>query len=50
MTPQTMQDAGNPNSARAERVRDVLMISCFGFWAMLLGLMPVLAVHTLMGG
>ena len=49
MTPQ-MQDAGNPNSVRAERVRDVLMLSSFGFWAVLLGLMPVLAFHSLMAG
>jgi hypothetical protein len=50
MTPQTMQDARNPNSARAERMQDVLMLSSFGFWAVLLGLVPVLAFHTLMGG
>jgi hypothetical protein len=45
-----MQDAGKPSSARAERVRDVLMLSSFGFWAVLLGLLPVLAFHALMGG
>jgi hypothetical protein len=51
MKPQTATPhAGNPNSTRAERMRDLLMISSFGFWAVLLGLMPVLAVRTLMGG
>ncbi len=49
MTPQTMEDAGNPNSVRSERVQDLLMISSFGFWAVLLGVMPVLAFYTLMG-
>ena len=34
--------------ARAEKLQDVLMLSSFGFWALLLGLAPVLAYHTLM--
>ncbi|HEY4986345.1 MAG TPA: hypothetical protein VII39_06970 [Bradyrhizobium sp.] len=49
MTTPTIQCAGNPNSARAEGVRDLLMISSFGFWAVLLGLMPVLALHGMIG-
>ena len=36
------------NSARAEKLRDLLMVSSFGFWAMLLGFAPVVAYHSLM--
>ncbi len=32
-----------------ETAQDVLMVSAFGFWAMLLGFAPVLAIHTLFG-
>ena len=32
-----------------EIVRDMLMVSAFGFWAMMLGFVPVLAIHTLFG-
>jgi hypothetical protein len=49
MTTPTIQCADNPNSARAEGVRDLLMISSFAFWAVLLGLMPVLALHGIIG-
>jgi hypothetical protein len=35
-------------SARAETVQDLLMVSSFGLWAVLLGLVPVLALHVLM--
>ena len=35
---------------RAERMPDLLLISSFGFWAVLLGLLPVLALHGLIGG
>jgi hypothetical protein len=37
------------NSARADRLQDLLMLSSFGFWAVLLGFAPVLAFHSLMG-
>ena len=30
-----------------ERVQDVLMVSSFGFWAMLIGFVPVAAIHFL---
>jgi hypothetical protein len=33
----------------AEIMRDVLLISSFGFWAVLLGFFPVLAYHGLIG-
>jgi hypothetical protein len=36
------------NSARSERLQDLLMLSSFGFWAVLLGLAPVFAYHSLM--
>ena len=30
-----------------ERVQDVLMVSSFGFWAMLIGFVPVATIHFL---
>jgi hypothetical protein len=30
--------------------RDLLLVSLFGFWAVLLGIMPVLAIHSFAGG
>ncbi|HLG79696.1 MAG TPA: hypothetical protein VKY22_01675 [Bradyrhizobium sp.] len=36
-------------AARIETARDLLMVSTFGFWAFLLGLAPVIAIH-LFGG
>ena len=30
-----------------ERVQDVLMVSSFGFWAMMLGFVPVATIHFL---
>jgi hypothetical protein len=35
------------NSARAERLQEVLMLASFGFWAVLLGVAPVVAYHSL---
>jgi len=32
-----------------EIIRDVLLVSSFGFWAVLLGLFPVLAYHGFIG-
>jgi hypothetical protein len=43
----TMTNQTN-NSARAERLQELLMLSAFGFWAALLGFAPVLAYHSLM--
>jgi hypothetical protein len=48
MTTQTIRDAGQLASARAEAVQDLLLVSSFGLWAMLLGLAPVLAFRLLM--
>ena len=39
----------NPAAARAEAVQDLLLVSSFGLWAVLLGLAPVLALHLLIG-
>jgi hypothetical protein len=41
MTMRTMQ------AAVRETIRDVLMVSSFGFWALLLGFAPVAAIHML---
>jgi hypothetical protein len=46
MTTQTIQNA---SSERTERMQDALLVSSFGLWAVLLGLMPVLAFRLLMG-
>jgi hypothetical protein len=45
MTTPTNRSAGKSNSIRAESMQDVLMISSFGFWAVLLGMVPVLALR-----
>ena len=29
-----------------QTARDLLLVSLFGFWAALLGIMPVLAIHS----
>jgi hypothetical protein len=49
MTTQTIQNAGRPPLERGERMRDFLLVSSFGLWAMLLGLSPVVAFRLLMG-
>lgn len=41
MTTQTTQ------AAVRETMRDLLVVSSFGFWAVLLGFMPVAAIHML---
>jgi hypothetical protein len=46
MTAQTIR---NQAAAHAEAVQDLLLVSSFGLWALLLGLAPVLAFHMLMG-
>jgi hypothetical protein len=43
MAPQTIQTISYPSSERSERIKDLLLVSSFGLWAVLLGLMPVLA-------
>ena len=41
-------DRRYPTSKWAERKQDLLLVSSFGFWAVLLGLMPVVTVHLLL--
>ncbi len=45
MTSQTIRDAANLASVRAEAVQDLLLVASFGLWAMLLGVAPVVALH-----
>jgi hypothetical protein len=49
MTTQTIQATGYPMLDQAQRTRDVLLVSSFGLWAALIGLMPVLAFRMLTG-
>ena len=34
-------------AAAREMMRDFLLVSSFGFWALLLGFLPVVAIHAL---
>jgi hypothetical protein len=36
-------------AAMHETGRDMLIVSAFGFWATVLGFVPVAAIHTLFG-
>jgi hypothetical protein len=48
MKTQTIHNTRQPVFDRAQRKKDVLLVSSFGLWAMLLGLSPVLAFRLLM--
>ncbi len=48
MTIQAIRENHHQIYQRAERIQDVLLVSSFGLWAMLLGLLPVLAFDLLM--
>jgi hypothetical protein len=37
-------------AADTQTARDILLASTFGLWAVVLGFMPVLAIHGLSGG
>ena len=50
MTTPTIRSVAKANTARAERMQDLLLLSSFGFWAVLLGLLPVLALYGLIKG
>jgi len=43
-------ESRQPNSKWAERKQDLLLVSSFGFWAVLLGLVPVVTLHLLLAG
>jgi hypothetical protein len=45
----TTRENGRTKAARSEKMQDILLISSFGFWAVLLGFFPVLALYTLTG-
>jgi hypothetical protein len=47
MTTQIIKDASFSPIAHGERIRDVLLVSSFALWAVLLGLAPVLAYRLL---
>jgi hypothetical protein len=47
MTTQTMRNK-YLTSERAERIHDLLLVSSFGLWALVLGMSPVLAYNMLM--
>jgi hypothetical protein len=47
MITQTNQNAAVPASGRTERMQDLLIVSSFGLWAVLIGLVPVLAYRLL---
>jgi hypothetical protein len=49
MTTQTIGNANYPIFKRGEMMQDILLVSSFGLWALLLGLTPVLAFRLLMG-
>ena len=43
----TRPSAKDPKSRGAATIQDILMVSAFGVWALLLGLSPVLVFHAL---
>ena len=49
MTTQTIRDTASLASARVEAVQDLLLVSSFGLWAMLLGVAPVVALRLITG-
>ena len=53
-TPQTTKGMGETMSMQTkvavqETARDMLVVSVFGFWATILGFVPVVAIHALFG-
>lgn len=49
MTIRTIREAANLAPARAEAVQDLLLVSSFGLWAVLLGVAPAVALRLMMG-
>jgi hypothetical protein len=50
MTTQITRNAGFSAAAHGERIRDVLLVSSFALWAVLIGMAPVLAYRLLIAG
>jgi hypothetical protein len=48
MTGQIVQTEKFRNPIWAERKQDLLLVSSFGLWAVLLGFAPVVAVHLIL--
>ena len=44
-----LQNVGYAIAVQRQTMQDLLIVSSFGLWAVLLGLSPVLAFHLLMG-
>jgi hypothetical protein len=49
MTTQASRNTKYPICERAQRMQDVVLVSSFGLWAALLGLLPGAALRLLMG-
>jgi len=49
MTTQIVRAEKYRNSTWTERKQDLLLVSSFGLWAVLLGFVPVVGVRLLMG-
>ena len=49
MTTPTIQNASHRSCARSQRMQDLLIVSSFGLWAVILGLVPALAFRLVMG-
>ncbi len=49
MRTQIIRTVAVPSPARTETWRDLLIVSAFGLWAVLLGFMPVVALRMLAG-
>jgi hypothetical protein len=49
MTMQAVQETKHRISRRSQGIQDLLLVSSFGLWAVVLGLSPVLAVRWLTG-
>ncbi|WP_426440158.1 hypothetical protein [Bradyrhizobium genosp. P] len=47
MTTKINHDPRYPSSELAQRVHDVLLVSSFAIWAMLIGFAPVMTFHLL---
>jgi len=48
MIGQTIKNIARMASGRSDGMHDLLIVSSFGLWALLLGLAPVLAFHLLL--
>jgi hypothetical protein len=48
MTNQITHDSKYPTCERVQRMHDVLLVSSFALWAMLIGFVPVMTYRLLM--